>query len=64
MRITAAGLQVGFRARDEEAARIIKPRQPFEIDVGAIHDVVCAGFGYEVIEDANIAHFAVADEDE
>jgi hypothetical protein len=62
--MAAAGLHVRLGARDEEAARFIEPRQPFEIHVAAIHDIESAGLGLQTVEDVDVVRLAVADEDE
>ena len=35
----------------------------FEIEIAAIHDIKGAGFGPELIQNIDVMHFAVADED-
>jgi hypothetical protein len=62
-RIAAAGLHIRLRARNEETSGIIEPPQAFEIDIASIHDIESARFGHQMIEDSDVMHFAVADED-
>src|SRR6516164_378532 len=57
-------LQVGLGAGDEEGAGVFEPRQPLEIDVAAVHDIEGAGFQQQLVENIDVMHLAVADEDE
>lgn len=63
-RIAAAGLEVGLGARDEEASGIIEARQTLEVEIAAIHDIEGAGFGKELIQNIDVVHLAVTDENE
>ena len=63
-RIAAAGLEIGLGAGHEEASGIIEARQPLEVEIAAIHDIEGAGFGQELIQNIDVMHLAVADEDE
>jgi len=63
VRITATSLEIRLGAGDEEASGIIKARQTLEIEIAAIHDIKGAGFGQELIQNIDVMHFAVADED-
>jgi hypothetical protein len=63
-RIAAPGFEVGFGARDEEASGVVEPRQPFEIDIAAIHDIEGARFQHQPVQNVDVMHLAVADEDE
>jgi hypothetical protein len=49
---------------DEEASGIIEVRQALEVEIAAIHDIECAGFRNELIQNIDVMHLAVADEDE
>ena len=63
-RIAPPGLGVGFGARDEESLGIVNPRQAFEIQIPAIHDIKRARLQHQMIKNVDIVHFPVADEDE
>src|SRR6516225_9871722 len=56
--------KVGLGAGDEEGAAVFEPRQPLEIDVTAVHDIEGAGFQQQLVENIDVMHLAVADEDE
>src|SRR6202521_206888 len=40
-------IHIPFRASDKEAAALMQSKEAFEIDVSAIHHVVCAGLRYQ-----------------
>src|SRR5271166_4745803 len=50
--------------RGNAASGIVKPRQTFEIQIAAIHDVEGARLGLKKIENFDIVHLAIADVDE
>ena len=51
-------------ASDKEAARLMQPIEPLEIDVAPIHDVKGAGFRDQRIENIHIVQLPVADMNE
>ena len=57
--VDTLGVQVLLGACDEEGASLMQDVKAREIDVAAIHDVICAGFGDELIQDIDIAGFAI-----
>jgi hypothetical protein len=51
MRVAAMCSEIRLRAGNEEAANVVEPGQPLEVDIGSIHNVEGTRLGHEVIED-------------
>ena len=62
--VHALRIHVGLGARDEEGAGLLRPVQPREIQIAAIHDVERARLDRQEIEDIHLTHLAVGDVDE
>jgi hypothetical protein len=43
---------------------LVEPVEPLEIDISAVEDVDRAGFGNELIQDADIVHLPICDAQE
>src|ERR1017187_860412 len=46
------------------ASGIVQARQTLEIDIAAVHDIKRSRFRHQSVQNVDIMHFAVADEDE
>src|ERR1700745_3429641 len=62
-RIAAASLEIGVGGRGEETSGIIATRKPLEIDIASVHNIEGASFGKKLIQNVDIMHLAIADED-
>ena len=61
MRITPQNAQIGLGPNDEETAGLMEAVETREIEIAAIHQIECARFGQQLIEDVDLVQFAVAD---
>lgn len=55
--------QIGFGARDEEGASLVRRMEAGEVDIPAIHHADGAGFGAQHVQRMNIVQLAVRDMD-
>jgi len=62
--MAAAHSGIGFCACHKKASRIGEPGQSLEIQITAVHDVERTGFWLKKIENSDVVHLAIADEDE
>src|SRR6516225_48139 len=62
-RIAAASLEIGLGASDKETSGIIETRKPLEIDIASVHNIEGASFGKKLIQNVDIMHLAITDED-
>ena len=59
MRVAPLEQDVLFRTDDKECRAECEHKQACEIEIATIHDVKCAGFRDELIQDLDVAGFAI-----
>src|SRR6266446_2754900 len=63
-RVDAPCIYVPFGAGDKEASGLMQTKQPFEVEVAAVHDIEGAWLESQDIQDVDIVEFPVADVNE
>ena len=57
-RVAAMELEIGFGPDNEEGRSQREPIQSLEVEVGAVHDIECAGLRQQGIEHLDVVQFA------
>ena len=63
-RVSTLELEIVFGSGDKERLAGVDFEEPLEIEIAAVHEIVCAGHGNEIIEDVDIVHFPVGNHNE
>ena len=64
VRIATAEIEVAFGTSNEERFCLMQDVKPREVEITAVHDVVGAGHGHQMIQNIDVVQFSVGNQDE
>ena len=62
LRVKSSTTEIPFRANDEEGPGLVHEEEAGKVEIAAIHDVDCAGFCRQIVEDVGIVNLSIGND--